>query len=117
MKTSYSSVLTHRRTLAPTIYTGEVLWSSPDNGLWVATSREGYLGMVEAVGSSFRSTSPYGAELGEFTDLTSAMTVIHPPMDEVLDQRDLKSVLILTAVLAGAAVLIGTLVSVWITIV
>ena len=103
MKTSYSSVLTNRRTLAPTIYTGEVLWSSPDNGLWVATSRDGYLGMVEESNYSFRSTNSRGVELGFFADRIAAMTVIHPPMDEALDKRDLRSALILTVVLAGAA--------------
>ena len=117
MKSSYSSVLTNRRTLAPTIYTGNVLWSCPDNGLWVATSRDGYLGMVEEVGEAYRSTNSRGAELGSFADLTAAMTVIHPPMDEALDKRDLRSALVLTAVLAGAAALIGTTISVWITLV
>ena len=112
-----SSSLAGMRTLPPAIYDGTVLWTNPDNGLWVATSREGYLGMVEETGTRFTATDPTGITLGTSDSLLAAKTLIFAPIDEELDSRDIRRAVLVTGVLAGAGALVIALVTLWVTVV
>lgn len=53
-----------------------VSWSSPASGLWVATRRGEYAGMVERLDGSYHARSARGRALGSFEDLDSARAVI-----------------------------------------
>lgn len=116
MKLLTPSPFTGSRTLPPAVYTGTVLWSNPDNGLWVATSRDGYLGMVEEEGSRFTATDPTGIALGSSESLLEAKTLIFAPIDDELDSRDIRRALLVTGGIAGAAALVITLVTLWVSV-
>jgi len=115
MSPSASSLLSGARTLPPAIYSGDVLWTNPDNGLWVATSREGYLGMVEETGNRFSASDPIGIVLGSFDTLTEAKAVIFAPVDDDLDVRDMRSAIVITGAVTGACALIIALVTLWVS--
>jgi len=110
------SLLTPSRTLPPTIYSGAVLWTNPDNGLWVATSRDGYLGMVEETGPLFTATDPTGMTLGAFDTLLEAKAMIVAPIDEAAESRDIRRAVLVTGVLAGTGALVIALVTLWVTV-
>jgi len=116
MKLLTPSSFSGLRTLPPAIYNGTVLWSNPDNGLWVATSREGYLGMVEEIGSRFTATDPTGIALGSSDSLLAAKTLIFAPIDDELDSRDMRRAVLVTGALAGAGALVIALVTLWVSV-
>jgi hypothetical protein len=49
---------------------------SPAAGLWVATRRGDYAGMVERSDGSYHARSARGRALGSFPDLDSALSVV-----------------------------------------
>ena len=49
---------------------------SPERGLWVATRRGEYAGMVERLDGVYHARNPLGRELGSFEDLDSARHTI-----------------------------------------
>ena len=115
MSPTAPSVLNGIKTVPPTIYGGTVLWTNPDNGLWVATSREGYLGMVEETAGRFSASDPIGVALGTFDTLVEAKAIIFAPIDDELDVRDMRSAIIITGALTGACALVIALVTLWVS--
>lgn len=78
-------------------------WHSPDNGLWVATSSDGYLGMVEATEIGFLATDAKGHQLGEFPDLETAKNIIATE-SRFTDNREISAALVKTVIASSAAV-------------
>ena len=109
------SLFTGSKTLPPTIYSGNVLWTNPDNGLWVATSHDGYLGMIEETGARFTATDPIGIALGSADTLIAAKAMIIAPVDNDLDSRDMRRAIVITGSLATAGALVIALVTLWVS--
>jgi len=115
MSPTAPSVFDGLKTVPPAIYSGAVLWTNPDNGLWVATSRDGYLGMVEEIAGRFSATDPIGIALGSFDTLVEAKAIIFAPIDNELDVRDMRSAIVITGALTGACALVIALVTLWVS--
>lgn len=126
MKTLFPSVYTGRRslphtlvsgyrTLPPTVFTGSVLWTSPDNGLWVATSDEGFLGMVEEIDGKFRSTNSLGALIGTYATVEFARDVIGSTTADPIVKGEARTALLLTAGLTTICAVLVAAVTLWVT--
>ena len=67
---------------------------SPERGLWVATRRGEYAGMVERLDGAYHARSARGRELGSFDDLDSAREVIDGGSEDAsTDSRRLTTLL------------------------
>ena len=82
----------------------EVRWVSPAAGLWVATRRGDYAGMVERSDGSYHARSARGRALGSFPDLDSALSVVDGG-DEVHRSAPRGATPLLIAINCGAAVI------------
>lgn len=80
------------------------MWSNPDNGLWVARSDEGYLGMVETDIVGYKVTDSRGSMVGTFDDLETAKNIISMEFRvDGNDTRDLRRAFIATVVIGATA--------------
>lgn len=84
------------------------MWSSPEPGLWVARSRDGYLGMVEETAAGFVVTDSRSSGLGTYKDFETARNIVS--MEFSLAVSDRESALASTLVIGLAAVLSVTIV-------
>jgi len=108
------TLVSSRRTLPPTVFTGPVLWTNPDNDLWVATSNDGFLGMVEKIGGRYRSTNPLGVTIGTYDTLDLARDIIATSTADPSVNALTRSSVILTASIAAAAAILVAFLSVWV---
>ena len=83
------------------------IWNSPEDGLWVARSRDGYLGMVEETPAGFVVTDSRSSVLGTYKDFDTARNIVS--MEFSLDASDKNSALASTLVIGLAAVLSVTI--------
>jgi hypothetical protein len=77
-----------------------VTWARPDTGLWVASTTERYLGMVEERRTGFLASDDAGRVIGTFSRIADAQFAVAPNLDEA-SGRDLEAALLKTAVVAG----------------
>jgi hypothetical protein len=108
------TLVTSRRTLSPTVFTGPVLWTNPDNDLWVATSNDGFLGMVEKIGERYRSTNPLGVTIGTYDTLDLARDIIATSTADPSALSLSRSSVILTASIAAVAAVLVAVLAVWV---
>ena len=81
------------------------MWSNPDNGLWVARSDEGYLGMVENDIVGYKVTDSRGSMVGTFDDLETAKNIISMEFRvDRNDTRDLRRAFVATVIIGATAV-------------
>jgi hypothetical protein len=80
------------------------MWTSPDNGLWVARTREAYLGMVETTTTGFSVTDAQGSDLGAYDNLDTAKNIIAMDFDGVpRDSYNSMTPTVLVAIAAASA--------------
>jgi len=108
------TLVTSRRTVPPTVFTGPVLWTNPDNDLWVATSNDGFLGMVEKIGERYRSTNPLGVTVGTYDNLELARDIIATSTADPSANGLTRSAVIVTAAVAASAAVAVAVLSVWV---
>ena len=68
--------MTIERTRTATEASARVLWSSPEQNLWVANREGEYAGMVEFANGHFLARDRTGNFIDAFTDVPSAKTAV-----------------------------------------
>ena len=80
------------------------MWSNPDNGLWVARSNDGYLGMVEEDIVGYKVTDARGSMIGTFDDFETAKNIVAMEFHiDGSDAKDLRRAFVATLVIGATA--------------
>lgn len=85
------------------------MWTSPDRGLWVASSADTYLGLIKHGGGSYLASDSRGRELGRFDTLAEAKTAIERVDEDVAPRpSQLARVAVTVFLLVSAAAVAAT---------
>ena len=87
--------------IAPT-GTAKVTWMSPDRGLWVASEKGTFTGMIERRDNTYIATDALGTTIGTFDSLGDAQTALDDDALQTAAPAD--NPLLLNAIAATSAI-------------